>query len=275
LSPDIITILKAAVLGVIEGITEFLPVSSTGHLIVADRILHLSSDTRFVTGFEVVVQFGAILAIVALFWRRAWPWASPAAERPRVWALWLRIVVGVLPAVVAGFLLEDVITGRLFNTTVVAVALVVYGAALILVELALRRSGRGGTTTDPAALPLVAALAIGLFQCLALVPGTSRAAATILGGMILGLSRGAAAEFSFFLAVPLMAGATLLTVVRHGLDFTAGEWAAVGVGFVVSFAAALVVVRAFVGYLRQRGFIPFGIYRIVLGVLVLLVFAGK
>jgi undecaprenyl-diphosphatase len=274
LNPDIVTILKAAVLGVVEGITEFLPVSSTGHLIVAERILHLSGDARFVTGFEVVIQLGAILAIVALFWRRAWPWASPAAQRGVVWALWLRIVVGVVPAVVAGFLLEDVITERLFNTTVVAIALVFYGAALIVAELALRRRGRAATT-DPAALPLAAAFAIGLFQCLALVPGTSRAAATILGGMVVGLGRGAAAEFSFFLAVPLMAGATLLTLVRHGLGFTAAEWAAVGVGFVVSFAAALFVVRAFVAYLRERGFVPFGIYRIALGLIVLLVFAGR
>ncbi len=284
-----LVLVKAAILGIVEGVTEFLPVSSTGHLIIVERFLRLSSDERFVTAFEVVIQLGAILAIVALYWTTLWPWARAASDRSRVWGLWLRVVVGTIPAFVAGFLLETWITTRLFTPLVVAIALAFYGVVLIVFERLLgarslapaaqspRRAGQaraveddGRPLEDTSAVPLAAAFAIGLFQTLALVPGTSRSAATIVGGMIMGLGRGAAAEFSFFLAVPVMAGASALTLLRHGLRFSSGQWLVLAVGFVVAFLSALLVVRAFLAYLRKHDLGAFGWYRIALAVLVIL-----
>lgn len=269
---DIITLIKAVLLGIIEGVTEFLPVSSTGHLIITERFLRLSAHQQFVSGFEVVIQLGAILAVLVLYGRTLWPWAAPEAERPRVWRLWLRVAVGVVPAFVAGFFLEDFVVARLFRPLVVAGALIFYGAVLIAVERTLRRTSRT-TISDIHAVPLGIAFAVGLFQTLALVPGTSRAAATIVGGMVLGLSRGVAAELSFFLAVPVMAGASALTLLRHGVQFTSSEWVVVAAGFVAAFLSAFVVVRAFIGYLRTRDLVPFAVYRIALGVVVIALLA--
>jgi undecaprenyl-diphosphatase len=264
-----LVLVKAAVLGIVEGVTEFLPVSSTGHLIIVERFLRLSSDERFVAAFEVVIQLGAILAIVALFWTTLWPWARVAAERSRVWSLWLRVLVAIIPAFVAGFALEGWITTRLFTPLVVAVALAFYGVILVVFErLLAARSPAAAAQQDVTAVPLAAAFAIGLFQTLALVPGTSRAAVTIMGGMIMGLSRGAAAEFSFFLAIPVMAGASALTLLRHGLGFSSGEWLVLAVGFVVAFVSALLVVRVFLAYLRKHDLRAFGWYRIALAILV-------
>jgi undecaprenyl-diphosphatase len=270
-----LVLVKAAVLGIVEGVTEFLPVSSTGHLIIVARFLHLSTDERFVAAFEVVIQLGAILAIVVLFWTTLWPWARVAAERSRVWSLWLRVLVGIIPAFAAGFLLEDWITTRLFTPLVVAIALAFYGAVLIVFERfvgarppSLAAQGDGAPLQDVTAVSPAAAFAIGLFQTLALVPGTSRAAVTIIGGMVMGLSRGAAAEFSFFLAIPVMAGASALTLLRHGLGFSGSEWLVLAVGFVVAFLSALLVVKAFLAYLRKHNLRAFGWYRIALAVLV-------
>ncbi len=271
---DALTAIKAVVLGVVEGVTEFLPVSSTGHLIIVEQFLRLTPDAAFVAAFEVVIQLGAILAVVVLFWGTLWPWASQPDSRARVWALWLRVAVGIVPAFVAGFALRDFVTEHLFTPLVVSVALVLYGVVLILVERAFRRgSPRARPAAEIHALPIASALAIGLFQALSLVPGTSRAAATIIGGMILGLSRGAAAEFSFFLAVPVMVGASGLTLVKQGAALAAGQWGILAIGFAVAFASALVVVRAFVGYLRKHDLVVFGWYRIVLGLLVALLLA--
>ncbi len=272
---SILALVKAAVLGIVEGVTEFLPVSSTGHLIIADRFLRLSPDAGFVAAFEVVIQAGAILAVVVLYWRALWPWAAAPSQRARVWALWLRVLVAILPAFAAGFLLGDFITGRLFTPLVVAIALVFYGVILIIVEGVLKRGAHPGKATvlDVHDVSLGTAFVIGLFQTLALVPGTSRAAATIIGGMVMGLSRGAAAEFSFFLAIPVMAGASGLTLIKHGLRFGAGEWLLMATGFVVAFLSALVVVRFFVGYLRKHDFVAFGWYRIALGIAVALLLA--
>jgi undecaprenyl-diphosphatase len=264
----IVTFIKAVFLGIVEGITEFLPVSSTGHLIIVDNFIKLSTNTRFVAAFEVVIQLGAILAIVVLFWKTLWPWATPAAERKRTWQLWLRVIVGIIPAFILGFALDNFITEKLFNPTVVAIALIFYGLVLIVVERIFRKNVREHST-DVHTIPLWTAFAIGLFQTLALIPGTSRSAATIIGGMVMGLSRAAAAEFSFFLAVPVMFGASGLTLMKQGLHFSAGEWLIMLVGFVVAFLVALVVVRAFMNYLRKRDFIPFGYYRIVLGIAVI------
>jgi len=264
----ILALIKAAILGVVEGVTEFLPVSSTGHLIIAETFIKMSNDAKFVAGFEVIIQLGAMLAIVVLFWKTIWPWAAPAEERARTWQLWLRIVIGVIPAAILGYALDKFITEKLFNPIVVSITLIFYGIVLIVIENVFKKDTRE-RHTDVHTISLGVAFAIGLFQTLAMIPGTSRSAATIIGGMIMGLGRAAAAEFSFFLAVPVMVGATGLTVAKQGLHFTASEWVLLAVGFIVSFLVALVVVRAFMNYLRKRDFIPFGYYRIVLGILVL------
>ncbi|HUX50463.1 MAG TPA: undecaprenyl-diphosphate phosphatase [Spirochaetia bacterium] len=266
----ILALIKAAILGVVEGVTEFLPVSSTGHLIIAETFIKMSNDAKFVAGFEVIIQLGAMLAIVVLFWKTIWPWAAPAEERTRTWQLWLRIIIGVIPAAILGYALDKFITEKLFNPIVVSITLIFYGIVLIVIENVFKKNTRE-RHTDVHTISLGVAFAIGLFQTLAMIPGTSRSAATIIGGMIMGLGRAAAAEFSFFLAVPVMVGATGLTVAKQGLHFTASEWVLLAVGFIVSFLVALVVVRAFMNYLRKRDFIPFGYYRIVLGILVLVV----
>ena len=267
---QILELIKAAFLGIVEGVTEFLPVSSTGHLIIVDHFIKLSTDAHFVSAFEVVIQLGAILAIVVLFWKTLWPWATPASERSQTWQLWLRVIVGIIPAFILGFLLDKFITERLFNPIVVSIALIFYGIVLIVMEHIFRRNPRERSTLIYS-MPLLTAFAIGLFQTLALIPGTSRSAATIIGGMVMGLGRAAAAEFSFFLAVPVMVGASGLTLMRQGLHFSAAEWVIMLVGFVVAFLCALVVVRAFMNYLRKRDFVPFGYYRIALGVVVIAV----
>jgi len=263
----LVSIIKAIILGIVEGVTEFLPVSSTGHLIIAEHFIHLSADSHFVAAFEIVIQLGAILSIVVLFWQRLWPWATPAESRGRTWRLWLRVIVGIVPAVLIGFPLDKFITEHLFNPAVVSITLALYGAALIIVEAALKRRS-GPRIEELSTMSLWLALAIGAFQALALIPGTSRSAATILGAMILGLGRVAAAEFSFFMAIPIMVAASGLTLVRQGLHFTKSEWALLGIGFIVAFASALLVVRAFMNYLKNRDFTPFGYYRIVVGIAV-------
>jgi len=269
---QLLAALKAILLGIIEGVTEFLPVSSTGHLIIAEQFVRLSADRRFVTGFEVVIQLGAVLSIVVLYWNKLWPWAAQPAERPQTWRLWGRVVVGIIPAFVFGFFLDKVVTEHLFSPIVVASTLVFYGIVLLVIEAVLKRR-QGSRLSDVHDIPLPVAFGIGLFQVLALVPGTSRSAATIIGGMVLGLSRATAAEFSFFLAVPVMVGASGLTLARLGARFTGGEWLLLAAGFLVSFLVALVVVRAFMSFVQKRSFVPFGYYRIGLGVLVIVLFA--
>lgn len=255
-------------MGIVEGVTEFLPVSSTGHLIIVNHFLKISRDPHFVVAFEIVIQLGAILAIIVLFWTTLWPFAGPVEQRARTWRLWGRVIVGVIPAFILGYLLDNLITGTLFTPLVVSITLLFYGIVLVVIEAVLRR-GKGPRRTDVHDLSLTLAFAIGLFQTLALIPGTSRSAATIIGAMILGLSRAAAAEFSFFMAVPVMIGASALTLYKNGVHFSGGEWATMAIGFVVAFICALVVVRAFMNFIRKHDFAPFGYYRIALGILVI------
>lgn len=255
-------------MGVVEGITEFLPVSSTGHLIIVEHFLKLSGDKHFVVAFEVVIQLGAILAIIVLFWKTLWPFAGAPEQRARTWKLWGRVLVGVIPAFILGFLLDNLITGKLFNSLVVSITLIFYGIVLVVIEAILRR-GEGPRITDVHDLSLRLAFAIGLFQTLALIPGTSRSAATIIGAMILGLSRTAAAEFSFFMAIPVMVGASALTLYKNGLHFSGSDWGLMAIGFIVAFAFALVVVRIFMNFIRKHDFTSFGYYRIILGILVI------
>jgi undecaprenyl-diphosphatase len=257
--------LKAIVLAVIEGATEFIPVSSTGHLIIVDEYLKLSSNEAFANAFKVVIQLPAVFAVVIYFWKELWPFAHDPGQRRMKFLLWMRIVTAFLPAAVFGLLLDDFIEAHLFNSVVVAAALIVGGIVLI----ALERRRPGTTVLTVYDIGFRMALGIGLFQCLAMVPGTSRSAATIIGAMILGASRPAAAEFSFFLAIPTMLGATVLKLGELGAGFDANEWSVLAVACVTSFAVAYSVVAVFMNYIQRRDFRPFGYYRIVLGLIVL------
>jgi undecaprenyl-diphosphatase len=266
---DILMILKAILIGIVEGITEFLPISSTGHMILVDAYLQLSDDETFTKAFEVIIQLGAILSVIVFFWKDLWPFAGTQEQQKKTWNLWFKVFVAVIPAVVLGLMFDDYIEDHFFNVWVVSIALVVYGIFLIILERfnAKRKIFRTESVHD---LTYGLALAIGLFQCLAMVPGTSRSAATIIGAMLLGLSRGAAAEFSFFLAIPTMMGATLLTILKNGVAFTGSQWMVIGVGFVVSFIVAYAVIKFLMNYIRKHDFSIFGYYRIVLGIVVLL-----
>lgn len=255
----------ASLLAVIEGITEFLPISSTGHMILVEDYLKLGTDTGFADTFMVAIQLPAILAVVVYFWNVLWPFGR-AKDTARIIWLWIKIVAAFLPAAILGFLFDDLIEAWLFNSVTVALALIVGGVILIALEL------RPPRNTMPTVhdICLGKGILIGLFQCLAMIPGTSRSAATIIGGMLLGASRPAAAEFSFFLAIPTMLGATTLKMLKNGLDFTPHQWGLLAVGSVVSFVVAYAVVAAFMRYIRSRSFAPFGYYRIALGLVVLL-----
>ena len=266
---DLLMLLKAVIIGIVEGITEFLPISSTGHMILVDEFVKLSSDKTFTTAFEVIIQLGAIMSVVVFFWKDLWPFAGTEEHKKDTWQLWFKVIVGVIPAVILGLLFDDTIEENLFNPLVVAITLVVYGIILIVLE----RFNAGKKEFKFNSIKSVSfglAICIGLFQCLAMVPGTSRSAATIIGAMLLGLSRGAAAEFSFFLAIPTMVGATALTILKNGLAFDAQQWIVIAVGLITSFIVAYAVIKLFMNFIRRHDFSVFGYYRIVLGLVVLL-----
>ena len=268
----IIEILKAILFGIVEGITEWLPVSSTGHLILLDEFVKLKVSAEFFEMFQVVIQLGAIFAVLVLFFHKLNPFSvkKGANEKKQTWDLWLKVVVAVLPSAVLGLLLDDWMDEHLYNFVVVAIALIVYGVAFMLVERQnkQRKSGIGNVHQ----IDYRTALLIGAFQCLSLIPGTSRSGSTILGGILLGVSRPAAAEFSFFLAIPTMLGASALKLVKYlfeGVIPTGTEIAVLIVGCVVSFIVSMAVIRALMEYVRKRSFSAFGIYRIILGVVVI------
>lgn len=260
--------LKAVLLAVVEGITEFLPISSTGHMILLEDSLRLSQNEAFANAFMVLIQLPAVLAVVVYFWRDLWP-VEQGHCSPEKLTLWGKIIVAFLPAAVFGFAFDDLIEERLFNSTTVALALIVGGVALLLLE---RRRHRERFSSVHEITYAIAVL-IGLFQCLAMIPGTSRSAATIIGAMVLGAGRAAAAEFSFFLAVPTMMGATAVKLVKEGVAFSPREWGLIAVGSLASFLVAYAVVALFMGFIRRRDFVPFGYYRVALGALVLLFLA--
>src|SRR5438270_6633970 len=258
-------LLIAIILGIVEGVTEFLPVSSTGHLILATELLGF--DAAKWEYFNVIIQLGAILAIVVLYWRTFWAVLEGLLRRnPMSWRFVRNVLIAFLPAAVLGFILIKHIEALLGNAKVVAVALIVGGVAILLIE----RMAKRLDTVGVAEMPAKTALGIGIAQCLAMIPGVSRSGATIMGGLSLGVERRTAAEFSFFLAVPTMLGATTLEFVKHRHDLLAGAhgvgFGAVAVGFVTSFVVALVVVRAFVHYISRHGFAPFAWYRIAAGI---------
>lgn len=267
-----IEILKAILFGIVEGVTEWLPVSSTGHMILLDAFIKLDVSEAFYEMFQVVIQLGAILAVILLFFKKLNPInpkLSPQ-QRNNVWQLWAKVVVAVLPSAVIGLLLDDWMDAHLYNHIVVAITLVVYGVAFILVEK--KNENRVWKADDVYAIDYRTAILIGCFQCLSLIPGTSRSGATILGAIFLGVSRGAGAEFSFFLAIPTMLGASALKLLKFllsGVTATGLELIVLAVGCVVSFVVSLLVIKGLMEYVRKRSFAVFGIYRIILGVLVL------
>ena len=273
-----IELLKAILFGIVEGITEWLPVSSTGHMILLDEFVRLKMSADFYDMFEVVIQLGAILAVILLFFHKLNP-LSPKkdhVQKQNTWQLWFKVVVAVLPSAVIGILLDDWMEAHLYNYVVVAIALVVYGVAFIFVEKL--NQSRELKVKDVYDIDYRTALLIGCFQCLSLIPGTSRSGATILGAILLGVGRSAGAEFSFFLAIPTMLGASALKLLKFmlsGVSATGTEIAVLLVGCVVSFVVSLLVIKALMEYVRKHSFSVFGVYRIILGVVVLGYFAVK
>jgi len=255
---------KAVLLAIVEGITEFLPVSSTGHLILLENYLVLAGSREFAAAFMVIIQLPAIAAVVVYFWRDLWPFGDPE-KTPKTLRLWTVIGVAFIPAVVLGLLLDDFIKARLFSPYVVCVALFVGGVFLIVLER-LRHTVTVHSVHD---ITYPTAFFIGCFQCLAMIPGTSRSASSIIGGMLLGASRPVAAEFSFFLAVPTMLGATVLTMYKVGLNFTGQEWVLLIIGSVVSFVVAYLSIAFLMRYIQRHSFAAFGVYRIILSILVM------
>ena len=264
--------LKAVLFGIVEGITEWLPVSSTGHLILLDEFVKLDVSAAFYEMFQVVIQLGAILAVIVLFFHKLNP-LSPrksAELKKGTWNLWFKVVVAVIPSAVVGLLLDDWMDAHLYNHVVVAVMLVVYGVAFLLVER--RNAAATAKVSDVDTIDYRTAILMGAFQCLSLIPGTSRSGATILGGIFLGVSRAAAAEFSFFMAIPTMLGASALKLLKfllEGVKATSTEIMVLITGCVVSFLVSLAVIKGLMEYVRKHSFSVFGIYRIVLGAVVL------
>ena len=267
-----IELLKSILYGIVEGITEWLPVSSTGHLILLGEFCPLHVSAAFSEMFDVVIQLGAILAVIVLFFRKLNPFApsKTPAEKKGTWSLWLRVCVAVIPSAAVGVLLDDWLDEHLYNYVTVAVALIVYGILFILIEKFKPADKAAVTTVESIDYKL--AFLIGMFQMLALIPGTSRSGSTILGAMLLGCSRAAAAEFSFFMAIPTMLGASLLKVVKlfaEGVTVTAMEWGILAVASITAFIVSLAAIKFLMDFVKKHSFASFGWYRIALGALVL------
>jgi undecaprenyl-diphosphatase len=257
--------ISSIILGVVEGVTEFLPISSTGHLIIVNRFVNFTGS--FAGTFDVVIQLGAILSVVVYFWKRIFPFGThlTSADKRQIFTLWLKAAVGVTPALILGFILGNIIEEKLFNPVTVAMALVAGGAVMIYLE----DRKRHAKINSISGLGCKTALAIGFIQCLAMIPGTSRSAATIIGAMFLGASRLVAAEFSFFLAIPTMVAASGYSLIKTGGNLSTHEMLLLATGFAVSFVVALAVIAGFMRYITRHDFKVFAYYRIVLGVIVL------
>lgn len=296
--PSIIEIIKTVILGIVEGITEWLPISSTGHMILVDEFMKLNARDEFMDIFLVVIQLGAILAVVILFWKKIWPFHLKKTQVKPFFAneggklsvakrlcnnyiyvdkilLWVKILIASMPAAIIGLAFDDQIDEMLtgdMRAFVVAAALIVYGILFIIIEN-IKKSEHINDVND---MPYKTALYIGLIQCLSLVPGTSRSGSTILGACLLGTSRTAAAEFSFFLGIPAMFGASAIKLIKFfadGLTFTAYELVILGIGCLVSFVVSVFAIKFLVSYIKKHDFKAFGIYRIILGIAVILYFA--
>lgn len=273
-----IEILKAILFGIVEGITEWLPISSTGHLILLNEFVTLDVSEEFWSMFEVVIQLGAILAVVVLFWNRIFPFyfgkkvrENGGVIRKDVFVLWFKIIAACVPAAIVGLAFDDVLEEYFYNYQTVAIMLIVFGVLFILVEN--RNKGKKPKINSLGEITYTTAILIGVFQLIAAVfPGTSRSGATIVGALMIGVSRTVAAEFTFFLAIPVMFGASLLKIVKFGFTFTSMELAILLVGMVVAFVVSILVIRFLMGYIKKHDFKVFGWYRIVLGALVLIYF---
>ncbi len=271
-------LLKAVLFGIVEGVTEWLPISSTGHLILLNEFITLNVSDEFRSMFDVVIQLGAILAVIVLFFHKLNPFSprKTEGEKKQTWQLWFKVVAAIIPSGIVGVLFDDWMEAHFHNATVVSIALIVYGVAFILVERRNARRVGGKTVEDVYAIDYKTALLIGCFQCLSLIPGTSRSGSTILGAILIGVGRSAGAEFSFFMAIPTMLGASAIKGLKFLLSGVAATGTEIGVlivGCVVSFVVSLLVIRGLMEYVRRHSFSAFGVYRIILGVVVLVYFA--
>jgi undecaprenyl-diphosphatase len=264
--------IRVIILGIIQGITEFLPISSTGHLILAEELMSLQASDEFLRMFRVVIQFGSIMAVVVLYFHRLNPFSPKKnnKEKKLTLQLWVKVAIATLPAAIVAFFLDDWIDYHLFNVHVVVAALILYGVVFIVVEHL--REGKSPIYNNVHQLSLSVALAIGVFQVLALVPGTSRSGATIIGALIIGTARHVAAEFTFFLAIPVMLGASLVQIVNFGFNFTLSEFFLLLLGTVVAFVVSIFAIKFLLGYIKKNDFKGFGYYRIALGLVMLLYF---
>lgn len=271
-------LLKAVLFGIVEGVTEWLPISSTGHLILLNEFITLNVSDAFRSMFDVVIQLGAILAVIVLFFHKLNPFSprKTEGEKKQTWQLWFKVIAAIIPSGIVGVLFDDWMEAHFHNATVVSIALIVYGVAFILVERWNARRVGGKTVEDVYAIDYKTALLIGCFQCLSLIPGTSRSGSTILGAILIGVGRSAGAEFSFFMAIPTMLGASAIKGLKFllsGVSATGTEIGVLIVGCVVSFLVSLLVIRGLMEYVRKHSFSAFGVYRIILGVVVLVYFA--
>lgn len=271
-------LLKAVLFGIVEGVTEWLPISSTGHLILLNKFITLNVSDEFRSMFDVVIQLGAILAVIVLFFHKLNPFSprKTEGEKKQTWQLWFKVIAAIIPSGIVGVLFDDWMEAHFHNATVVSIALIVYGVAFILVERRNARRVGGKTVEDVYAIDYKTALLIGCFQCLSLIPGTSRSGSTILGAILIGVGRSAGAEFSFFMAIPTMLGASAIKGLKFllsGVTATGTEIGVLIVGCVVSFLVSLLVIRGLMEYVRKHSFSAFGVYRIILGVVVLVYFA--
>ncbi|MDO5135354.1 MAG: undecaprenyl-diphosphate phosphatase [Eubacteriales bacterium] len=295
---SIIEYWKVVLLGIVEGITEWLPISSTGHMILVDEFIKLDVSKEFMDLFLVVIQLGAILAVVVLYWGKLWPFCCrtlPARTKAAIrrkpkwaqilltfverfcdkekWMLWFKILVACIPTIVIALPFDDLIEENFMNYVVVAIALIVYGVLFILIEN--KNKGRIPSCTSTQELSFKTAFLIGCFQVLSVIPGTSRSGSTIMGGILIGTSRTVAAEFTFFLGIPVMFGASLLKILKFGFSFTGTEVTILLLGMAVAFVVSILAIKFLMGYIKKNDFKVFGWYRIVLGVLVLGYFVGK
>ena len=263
-------IIKVIILGIVEGITEWLPVSSTGHLILVGNVLKPSMSDAFMEMFDVVIQLGAIMAVVVLYFHKLNPFSPVKTKKEKMltWQMWIKVAIASVPAAIVGLLFNDVLDEIFYKPLPVAVMLIVYGILFIIVEK--NHAGKTPTVTRISQLNLQMLLWIGFFQMLALIPGTSRSGATIIGALIIGVSREVAAEFTFFLAIPVMFGASLLKLIKFGLHFTGAEFGLLMLGCIVSFGLSVVAIKFLMGYIKQHDFKVFGYYRIILGGIIII-----
>ena len=269
---EFMEILKAIILGIVEGITEWLPISSTGHMILVEEFIQLNLSQAFKEMFFYVIQLGAILAVVVIYFHKLNPFSpnKTKAEKNQTWDIWKKVIIGCIPAGVIGLPLNDWADENLLNATVVALALIIYGILFIMIEN--RHKDREPSITDFSQLTYMKAFQIGLFQALSIIPGTSRSGSSILGSIVLGTSRFIATEFSFFMSIPIMFGISFLKIIKFGFNFTGLEFAVLLSGMLTAFLVSIVAIKFLIGYLKRNDFKAFGWYRIVLGAIVLIYF---